>query len=58
MYLDLNPEAEKRLMDQYAELTAFEYGNLVLRKLKERGICTPIPSKGSRQILANVVENL
>ena len=57
MHLDLNPEAEKRLMDQYAELTAFVDSKSVLRNLKERGICTAILSNGSRQMLATVVES-
>lgn len=57
LHLELTAENEKRLMDQYAKLTAFEDSLSVLKKLKEQGQSTAILSNGSRQMLATVVES-
>ena len=57
MNLTLKPEEEKRLMDQYARLTAFEDSVSVLKAIKEKGISTAILSNGSREMLATVVES-
>ena len=57
MDLDLSPEDEKRLMDQYAKLTGFEDSLSVLQAIKNKGISTAILSNGSREMLATVVES-
>jgi 2-haloacid dehalogenase len=57
MGLNLTPEYEKRLMDQYAKLTGFEDSLTVVKTIKERGISTAILSNGSREMLATVVES-
>jgi 2-haloacid dehalogenase len=56
MNLNLTPEYEKRLMDQYAKLTGFEDSLTVVKTIKEKGISTAILSNGSREMLATVVE--
>lgn len=56
MNLDLTPQNEQRLMDQYAKLTSFEDSLAVVKTIKERGISTAILSNGSREMLAAVVE--
>ena len=55
MKLDLSPSNEKRLMDQYAKLTAFGDSLPTLKGLKERGTATAILSNGSRDMLGTVV---
>ncbi len=55
MNLPLDDATEKRLMDQYAKLTAFEDSLAVLSKLKEKGLATAILSNGSREMLSTVV---
>jgi 2-haloacid dehalogenase len=57
MNLNLTPEYEKRLMDQYAKLTGFEDGLTVLKTIKEKAIFTAILSNGSREMLTTVVES-
>ncbi len=57
MHLELTPSHEKRLMDQYAKLTAFSDSLPVLKGLKERGILTAILSNGSREMLGTVVDS-
>ena len=57
MQLVLTTESEKRLMDQYAKLTAFEDSLPVLMKLKQQSISTAILSNGSREMLATVVDS-
>ncbi|MBU3613323.1 haloacid dehalogenase type II [Polynucleobacter sp. Latsch14-2] len=57
MGLELTPQGEKRLMEQYARLTSFEDSLSVLKKIKERGIATAILSNGSREMLSTVVES-
>ena len=57
MNLNLTPEYEKRLMDQYAKLTSFEDGLTVLKTIKEKAISTAILSNGSREMLTTVVES-
>jgi 2-haloacid dehalogenase len=57
MNLNLTPEYEKRLMDQYAKLTGFEDSLTVLKTIKEKAISTAILSNGSREMLTTVVES-
>jgi 2-haloacid dehalogenase len=57
MDLELKPESEKRLMDQYARLAGFEDSLKVLKSIKERGIATAILSNGSREMLSTVVQS-
>ena len=57
MSLNLTPEYEKRLMDQYAKLTSFEDSISVLKVIKEKGLSTAILSNGSKEMFANVVES-
>ena len=57
MNLNLTPEYEKRLMDQYAKLTGFEDSLTVLKTIKEKGIFTSILSNGSREMLSTVVQS-
>lgn len=57
MALTLTPEYEKRLMDQYAKLTAFEDSLSVLKTIKELNKSTAILSNGSKEMLATVVDS-
>lgn len=57
MNLNLIPEDERRLMEQYAKLTSFEDSLTVVKAIKEKGISTSILSNGSREMLATVVES-
>ncbi len=57
MKLELTPQNENRLMDQYAKLTAFDDSLSTLKGLKERGLSTAILSNGSRDMLGTVVES-
>ena len=57
MSLNLTPDFEKRLMDQYAKLTGFKDSLSVLEAIKNKGISTVILSNGSREMLATVVES-
>ena len=57
MGLNLTPEYEKRLMDQYAKLTGFEDSLTVLKAIKEKGLFTAILSNGSREMLTTVVDS-
>ena len=57
MGLNLTPEYEKRLMDQYAKLTGFEDSLTVVKTIKEKGNSTAILSNGSREMLATVVQS-
>ena len=57
MGLNLTPDYEKQLMDQYAKLTSFDDSLNVLKTIKEKGINTAILSNGSREMLATVVES-
>ena len=57
MNLNLSPDYEKRLMDQYAKLTGFEDSLHVLKSIKNKSISTAILSNGSREMLATVVES-
>ncbi len=57
MNLNLSPDYEKRLMDQYAKLTGFEDSLHVLKTIKNKSISTAILSNGSREMLATVVES-
>jgi len=56
MNLNLTPDCELRLMNQYAKLTSFEDSMHVLRAIKDKGISTAILSNGSKEMLATVVE--
>lgn len=55
--LDLSPEREQQLMDQYQHLSAFPEDREVLQALKERGIATGILSNGDPQMLDALVRN-
>jgi len=57
MDLNLTPDKEKQLMDQYAKLTGFEDSLDVLKAIKQKGISTAILSNGSSEMLATVVES-
>ena len=57
MNLNLTPDYEKRLMDQYAKLTGFKDSLSVLEAIKNKGISTAILSNGSSEMLATVVES-
>jgi 2-haloacid dehalogenase len=57
MGLNLTPENEKKLMHQYAKLTAFADSLSVLKTIKEKSISTAILSNGSREMLATVVDS-
>jgi len=57
MHLNLTPDHEKRLMDQYAKLTSFKDSLSVLKEIKNKGISTAILSNGSREMLATVVDS-
>ena len=57
MNLNLTPEYELRLMNQYAKLTSFEDSMHVLKAIKDKGISTAILSNGSKEMLATVVES-
>jgi len=57
MNLNLSPDYEKRLMDQYARLTGFEDSLHVLKTIKNKSISTAILSNGSREMLATVVQS-
>lgn len=53
--LNLTPEHEKQLMDQYAKLTSLEDSLAVLKTIKAKGLSTAILSNGSREMLSTVV---
>lgn len=57
MGLNLTPEYETRLMNQYAKLTGFEDSLSVLKTIKNTGVSTAILSNGSKEMLATVVES-
>ncbi len=57
MDLNLTPDKEKQLMNQYAKLTGFEDSLDVLKAIKQKGISTAILSNGSSEMLATVVES-
>ena len=57
MHLNLSPDYENRLMDQYAKLTGFKDSLSVLKAIKAKGISTAILSNGSREMLATVVDS-
>jgi 2-haloacid dehalogenase len=55
--LDLSPEAEERLMNQYRHLSAFPENREVLQALKSRRIVTGILSNGDPQMLGIAVRS-
>jgi 2-haloacid dehalogenase len=57
MDLNLTPDCETRLMNQYAKLTGFEDSLSVLKTIKNTGISTAILSNGSKEMLAAVVDS-
>jgi len=57
MNLNLSPDYEKQLMDQYAKLTAFDDSLSVLKAIKDKGLCTAILSNGSKEMLSTVVDS-
>jgi 2-haloacid dehalogenase len=56
MALDLTPQSEQSLMDQYAQLNIFPDVVENLQQLKNKGIQTAILSNGSQQMLKVIVE--
>jgi 2-haloacid dehalogenase len=57
MDLNLLPEYEKQLMDQYAKLAAFDDSVSVLKAIKDKGLFTAILSNGSKKMLSTVVDS-
>jgi 2-haloacid dehalogenase len=57
MGLNLTPQYEKQLMDQYSKLTAFKDSCSVLKTIKEKGLSTAILSNGSKEMLSTVVDS-
>jgi 2-haloacid dehalogenase len=55
--LDLTPEREERLMNQYRHLSAFPENREVLQALKSRGIATGILSNGDPAMLDVAVKS-
>ncbi len=55
--LDLTPEREQQLMNQYRHLSAFPENKEVLQALKARGIVTGILSNGNPSMLAVAVKS-
>ncbi|HEY3048659.1 MAG TPA: haloacid dehalogenase type II [Polaromonas sp.] len=55
--LDLTPEREQQLMNQYRHLSAFPENKEVLQALKARGIITGILSNGDPAMLAVAVKS-
>lgn len=55
--LDLTPEREERLMNQYRHLSAFPENREVLQTLKNRGITTGILSNGDPAMLEVAVKS-
>jgi 2-haloacid dehalogenase len=55
--LELTPDAEERLMNQYLQLTAFPENREVLAALKTKGIATGVLSNGDPRMLASVVRS-
>ncbi|MFZ9297794.1 MAG: haloacid dehalogenase type II [Hylemonella sp.] len=57
LQLELTPEAEQRLMNQYRHLSAFPENREVLQALRQRGIVTGILSNGDPQMLGIAVRS-
>lgn len=55
--LDLTPEREERLMNQYRHLSAFPENREVLQALKQRGVATGILSNGDPDMLGVAVRS-
>jgi 2-haloacid dehalogenase len=55
--LDLTPEREERLMNQYRHLSAFPENKEVLAALKARGVVTGILSNGDPEMLGVAVRS-
>ncbi len=55
--LDLSPESEERLMNQYRHLSAFPENRAVLKALKDRGVVTGILSNGDPSMLGVAVRS-
>ena len=55
--LDLSPEREQQLMNQYLSLTAYPENREVMRELRARGVVTGILSNGSPAMLQAVVRS-
>ncbi|MES3001945.1 MAG: haloacid dehalogenase type II [Pseudomonadota bacterium] len=55
--LDLSPESEERLMNQYRHLSAFPENKEVLAALKDKGVVTGILSNGDPQMLGVAVRS-
>jgi 2-haloacid dehalogenase len=55
--LELTPDHEERLMNQYLQLTPFPENEAVLASLKSKGIATGILSNGDPKMLGSVVRS-
>jgi 2-haloacid dehalogenase len=55
--LDLTPEREQRLMNQYRHLSAFPENKEVLAALKAKGVATGILSNGDPQMLGIAIRS-
>ena len=55
--LDLTPEREERLMNQYRHLSAFPENKEVLAALKAKGVATGILSNGDPQMLGIAIRS-
>jgi 2-haloacid dehalogenase len=55
--LELTPDAEERLMNQYLQLTAFPENREVLAALKAKNIATGVLSNGDPRMLGSVVRS-
>ena len=55
--LDLTPEAEEQLMNQYRQLTAFPENREVLLALRQRGMVTGILSNGDPAMLEHAIKS-
>lgn len=55
--LDLTPEREERLMNQYRHLSAFPENHVVLQALKARGLATGVLSNGDPAMLGVAVKS-
>ena len=57
LQLDLNDQAQSRLMNQYRHLSAFPENHGVLQALKDRGVVTGILSNGDPEMLGIAVRS-
>lgn len=56
MGLNLTPDYEKQIMDQYVKLPSFEDALSVLKSIKKQGIPTAILSNGTSEMLSKLLD--